>query len=270
MVNTRRQSLRIGEEMLLAVIGGTGFYRIGGEAEGERETVGTRYGPVEIRRVRMGEAEVAFLSRHGFDHSVPPHRVNYRANIAALRELGVRNILASAAVGSMSEELPPGSLALVTQFLDFTRGRQSTFFDGEEGKVVHVDVSEPYCPHLRGELQSAAMTTNEKLHADATYVCAEGPRFETPAEIRMFRQLGGDIVGMTNVPEVVLAREAGICYAAVAIVTNWAAGVSKEPVRHRDVSEFMDQQTPRVRRLFAQVIAGHTETDCACRAWAKS
>ena len=256
--------------MLFAVIGGTGFYRMDEETEGERLTVNTRYGPVQVRRVRIGEAEVAFLSRHGFDHSVPPHRVNYRANVAALRELGVTNILASAAVGSMSEKLPPGSLALLTQFLDFTRGRASTFYDGEEGKVVHVDVTEPYCPHLRGELQSAAMALNDRLHPDATYVCAEGPRFETPAEIRMFEQLGGDVVGMTNVPEVVLSREAGMCYAAIAIVTNWAAGVSNEPVRHRDVSDFMDEQTPRVRALFAHVIGNHTETECACRTWAES
>jgi len=255
--------------MLFAVIGGTGFYRMEDGEEGERLTVGTRYGSVQVRRARMGEMEVAFLARHGFEHSLPPHRVNYRANMAALRELGVANVLASAAVGSMSDRLPPGSLALLTQFLDFTRGRAATFFDGEEGKVVHVDVSDPYCPHLRGELLTAATEVNDRVHPEATYVCAEGPRFETPAEIRMFRQLGGDIVGMTNVPEVVLAREAGMCYAAVAIVTNWAAGVSKEPVRHEDVTDFMDQQTPRVRALFAHVVANHTETDCPCRARAK-
>jgi len=256
--------------MLFGIIGGTGFYRMEDETGGERVTVNTTYGPAQVTRVRVGEVEVAFLARHGFDHSVPPHRVNYRANIAALRELGVMNVLASAAVGSMAEQSPPGSLALLTQFLDFTRSRPATFYDGEEGKVVHVDVTEPYCPHLRGELLVAATEVNERLHPEATYVCAEGPRFETPAEIRMFRQLGGEIVGMTNVPEVVLAREAGMCYAAVAIVTNWAAGVSKEPVRHEEVSGFMDQQAPRVSALFGHVIANHTETECSCRIWAKS
>jgi 5'-methylthioadenosine phosphorylase len=256
--------------MLFGVIGGTGFYRMEDGSRAERVTVNTPYGPAQVERVRVGEVEVAFLARHGFDHGMPPHRINYRANIAALRELGVMNVLASAAVGSMSDRLPPGSLALLTQFLDFTRGRAATFFDGEEGKVVHVDVTDPYCPHLRGELMAAATAVNDRHHPDATYVCAEGPRFETPAEIRMFRQLGGDIVGMTNVPEVVLARESGMCYAAVAIVTNWAAGVSKEPVRHEEVSGFMEQQTPRVRALFADVIANHTETECSCRIWAKS
>jgi 5'-methylthioadenosine phosphorylase len=256
--------------MLLGIIGGTGLYRMGDDAGGERVTVNTRYGPAQLERLRLGEVEVAFLARHGFDHSLPPHRVNYRANIAALKQLGVTNLLASAAVGSMSDQLPPGSLALLTQFLDFTRGRPSTFFDGEGGEVVHVDVTDPYCPHLRGELETAAGALGEKLHPGATYVCAEGPRFETPAEIRMFRQLGGDIVGMTSVPEVVLAREAGICYAAIAIVTNWAAGVSKEPVMHGEVSDFMSQQTPRLRALFERAIADHKETDCSCRLWAKS
>jgi 5'-methylthioadenosine phosphorylase len=255
--------------MLFAIIGGTGLYRMDDAAPGERLTVDTLYGPAQVERIGVGGSRVVFLPRHGFEHSVPPHRVNYRANIAALKELGVTNILASAAVGSMADGLPPGSLALLTQFLDFTRDRASTFFDGESGKVVHVDVTDPYCPHLRGELQAAAETIGEKLHPEAIYVCAEGPRFETPAEIHMFRQLGGDLVGMTSVPEVVLAREAGMCYAAVAIVTNWAAGVSTAPVKHGEVSDFMGQHTPRVRALFAQAIADHREIDCTCRSWAK-
>jgi 5'-methylthioadenosine phosphorylase len=196
---------------------------------------------------------------------VPPHRVNYRANISALRELGIANILASAAVGSMSDALPPGALAIVSQFLDFTRGRASTFYDGQGSEVVHVGMTDPYCPHLRGELEAAAQVVGEQVRAGFTYVCAEGPRFETPAEIRMFRQLGGDIVGMTNVPEVTLAREAGICYAAVAVVTNWAAGVSKEPIRHGAVDDFMAGQTPRLRALFARVVKTHKDVGCSCR-----
>jgi 5'-methylthioadenosine phosphorylase len=256
--------------MLFGIIGGTGLYQMADEGRGERLTVETDYGAVQVEHLRLGEAEVAFLARHGFDHGVPPHRVNYRGNIAALKRLGVTNILASAAVGSMTDHLPPGSFAALTQFLDFTRGRHSTFFDGDDGKVVHVDVTEPYCLHLRGELLAAADALNDSLHPDATYVCAEGPRFETPAEIRMFRQLGGEVVGMTGVPEVALAREAGMCYAAVAIVTNWAAGVSKNPIGHREVSSFMDQQAARLRTLFTRTIAHHAETECACRSWAQS
>ncbi len=254
--------------MIFGIIGGTGFYHAGDAAASqEATTVQTPYGAARVQPSRLSSVEVAFIARHGSGHTVPPHRINYRANIAALRDLGVTNILASAAVGSLSDRMPPGSLALVTQFLDFTRGRPSTFFDGEDGEVVHVDVTDPYCPHLRGELEKAAGRVGEKLHRDATYVCAEGPRFETPAEIRMFQQLGGDVVGMTGLPEVVLAREAGICYASVAIVTNWAAGVSGEAVKHDSVSEFMEAQTPRVRALFEEVVRTHQETDCLCRSW---
>jgi len=253
--------------MEFGVIGGTGFYSLG-EDRGESTEVATPYGAVEISRVKMGEVEVAFVARHGRGHTVPPHRVNYRGNIWALREMGVTNILTSAAVGSMSEGMPPGSLALVDQFLDFTRGRPGTFFDGEttEG-VVHVDLTEPYCPHLRKELRAAAEGLGERLAPTGTYVCAEGPRFETPAEIRMFKQVGGELVGMTSVPEVVLAREAGICYATVAVVTNWAAGVSGELVEHEGVSDFMGQQTPRVRAMFERVVEQHVDGDCVCRAF---
>lgn len=250
--------------MEFGVIGGTGLYEF---AEGgDRLEVTTRYGQVEVARSRVNDTAVFFVPRHGGGHDIPPHRVNYRANIAALRELGVRNILASAAVGSMCDELPPGSLALLSQFLDFTHGRPGTFFDGEDGQVVHVDMTSPYCPHLQEEVLEAAAALGEKVHAEATYVCAEGPRFETPAEISMFKMLGGDVVGMTNVPEVVLAREAGICYAAVAIVTNWAAGVTQEPVRHDDVSAFMERHTSTVQSLFLEAIRHHRESDCLCRA----
>ncbi len=258
--------------MLIAIIGGTGLYQMDDSIPGDRLSISTRYGSAYMQRVIIGGVEAIMLPRHGFEHGIPPHRVNYRANIAALKELGVTNILASAAVGSMAEHLPPGSLALLTQFLDFTRARSSTFFDGEndEGerpRVVHVDVTDPYCPHLRGELQDAAEAVGEKLCFQATYVCVEGPRFETPAEIRMFRQLGGDVVGMTSVPEVVLAREAGICYATVAIVTNWAAGISEQPIKHGEVGDFMKQQTPRVCSIFSYALAHHKEIACPCRSW---
>jgi 5'-methylthioadenosine phosphorylase len=251
--------------MDFAVIGGTGFYGLSDEQLLERIQLPTEFGPVQVERVRLADQQIAFLARHGGRHTIPPHRVNYRANIRALRDLGVKNILASAAVGSMSEEMPPGSLVVLTQFLDFTRSRSSTFFDVGEQEVVHVDMTDPYCSHLRAELEAAAHALGEEIRPQGTYVCVEGPRFETPAEIRMFRKLGGDIVGMTNVPEVALAREAGICYAAVAIVTNWAAGISENPLKHDHVSDFMARQAPRVRSLFQQVIQNHTEILCSCR-----
>lgn len=255
--------------MQFGIIGGTGFYRLADEGGGGgRIEVETAYGAVLVDRVRFGKEEIAFIARHGTGHDIPPHRVNYRGNIAALKSLGVTNILASAAVGSLVKTMPPGALSVLTQFIDFTHGRPSTFFDGEGGEVVHVDMTEPYCPHLRKELREAAEALGEEVHSEATYVCAEGPRFETPAEIRMFRQMGSDLVGMTSVPEAALAREAGICYASVAIVTNWAAGVSAEPVEHGQVSDFMGRQTPRVRALFEATIGAHREIACSCRTWA--
>lgn len=255
--------------MKFAMIGGTGFYRVGEEC-GESIGVETPYGRVDLDRAWLGDAEVLFLPRHGREHGIPPHRVNYRANIAALKEIGVRNVLASAAVGSMNEEMPPGTLVAASQILDFTRGRPSTFFDGAGAKVVHVDMTEPYCPHLREELAAAAEATGEAVQPEGVYVCAEGPRFETAAEIRMFRQMGGDIVGMTGMPEAALAREAGLCYAAVAVVANWAAGVSEEPLRHGDVSEFVEEQMPRVRALFEWVVGNHADGSCGCRTCAET
>jgi 5'-methylthioadenosine phosphorylase len=255
--------------MGFAVIGGTGLYEfITGETTALE--VATRYGVVQVDRGLVEGAEVVFLPRHGRGHSVPPHRVNYRANIAALRELGVTNVLATAAVGSMNEDLPPGALALPDQFLDFTKCRHGTFYDGEDSKVVHSDMTEPYCPHLRRELAAAARELGEPLGGAATYVCAEGPRFETPAEIRMYRQLGGDVVGMTSVPEVVLAREAGMCYAAVTIVTNWAAGIAPGMVKHGEVTQAMGQQTPRVIALFRRALCIHREVECGCRTGAET
>jgi len=249
--------------MNFGVIGGTGFYTL---TEGEEEVeVATAYGPVRVNRTAIGGVEVAFIARHGSGHAVPPHRVNYRGNVTALKELGITNILASASVGAMSDAMPPGSLVIITQFLDFTKSRANTFYDGEGGDVVHTDMTDPYCLRLRRELSQAAVALDEGVLDRGTYVCAEGPRFETPAEIEMFRRMGGDIVGMTNVPEVVLAREAGICYAAVAAVTNWAAGIAPEPLKHEEVSGFMETQTPRLRALFEHVIAHHDEVACACR-----
>jgi 5'-methylthioadenosine phosphorylase len=250
---------------IFAIIGGTGLCDPLAEGVGREEVVATRFGAARVELRELAGQQVIFLARHGPGHRLPPHRINYRANLAALRQLQVTNILAAATVGSMNPALPPESLALLTQFLDFTRGRASSFFDGEEGEVVHVDMSDPYCPRLRGELAEAAERIGERVGREATYVCAEGPRFETAAEIRMFRSLGGDVVGMTNVPEVALAREAGICYAAVGLVTNWAAGVAAQGLSHQEVVEVGRRNLDRVNALFAAAISLHEEKDCRCR-----
>lgn len=247
--------------MSVAFIGGTGLYRLAG-LELEPRRVDTRYGAVTVSVGAVGQVEVVFLARHGGGHETPPHAVNYRANIAALKALGVTRVIASSAVGTLSADLPPGSLALLTDFIDHTSGRPRTFF---EDAVVHLDYTSPYCPQLRAGLARAAQAAEVALLPSAVYVCTNGPRFETPAEIRMFRQWGAEVVGMTSVPEVVLAREAELCYAAVAIATNDAAGVTGHTLTHGEVEEMMAARVRDLARLFETYLASDSAADCPCR-----
>lgn len=245
----------------IAVIGGTGVYDPDILDEAGLEKVVTPFGAVEINLGRFKGKNVAFLARHGAGHSIPPHRVNYRANIAALKKLGVRFVLATAAVGSLNQTMQPGHFVAVDQFIDLTKSRSQTYFEGGDAGVTHTDMTEPYCPRMRELLQIAAKDLKIVVHAGGTYVCTEGPRFETPAEIRMIRQMGGDLVGMTGVPEVVLACELQMCYATVAFVTNFAAGMSPDPsegrvprLSHQEVLDAMAQNAQNIRRLIMQVI----------------
>ena len=249
--------------MRFGIIGGTGFYSFVEKSQERR--VETDYGAVTVDVVRVRGQEVAFIPRHGKQHTVPPHLVNYRAHIAALKSLGVTRVLASAAAGTLNTIMQPGDFALPNQFIDFTHGRASTFWDGTTD-LRHVDMTVPYCPQLHEDLQRAGGILGDGLHPAAVYVCTNGPRFETPAEIEMFRRLDGDIVGMTGVPEAPLAREAGICYAALAVITNWAAGLSQEPVDHAHISAHMDEQMAVVQRIFADVIQNWRDRPClTCR-----
>ena len=157
-------------------------------------------------------------------------------------------------------------MVLIDQFLDFTKGRPSTFFEGGPAGVIHVDYTEPYCPEIRGVALEAAAELGYKAHDHGVYVCTEGPRFETPAEIQMFAKLGGDLVGMTNVPEVVLAREAGICYATISMVTNYAAGIAEGVLTHEEVVALMAENNERLKQLLMLVlIAMPSERKCRCR-----
>lgn len=247
----------------IAIIGGTGVYDPSILSNIREEEIETAYGRVKVKLGTYQGREVAFMARHGQDHSVPPHLVNYRGNIAGLKELGIKNIFATAAVGSLNLIMKPGHFVFVDQFLDFTKGRPSTFV--EQG-VVHLDMTDPYCPGLRQLLDSAALDLGLEHHTAGTYVTAEGPRFETPAEIRMFKMLGGDLVGMTSVPEVVLAREAGMCYATIAMVTNFAAGISSTKLSHQEVVEIMAENGERLRNLIMRTVAGMDEDRvCLCQ-----
>lgn len=246
----------------IAIIGGTGVYDPNILTDIREQKIETRFGKVKVKIGTYQGKEVAFMARHGEDHSVPPHLVNYRGNIAALKKLGVKSIFATAAVGSLNQDMKPKQFVFIDQFLDFTKGRPSTFV--EEG-VVHLDMTDPYCPELRKTLAGAARELGLEHHTAGTYVCAEGPRFETPAEIKMYRQLGGDLVGMTSVPEVVLAREAEMCYATIAMVTNFAAGISPTKLSHQEVVEIMAENAENLRRLIMQAVSGlDEERSCLC------
>jgi 5'-methylthioadenosine phosphorylase len=212
----------------VAIIGGTGTESFEWPRQPKTFTVATQYGPVDIQEA----AGVTFLSRHGSTY-VAPHQINARANVRALLQLGVTHVFATSACGSLNEALSPGDFAVITDFMDFTHGRTCTF--DPAGPPVYTDMSAPYDASLRQALVAAASSLGERIETEAVYACTEGPRFETRAEIRAYRMLGCDLVGMTQVPEVVLAREAGLPYAALAIVTNFAAGmqstVTEEEVR---------------------------------------
>jgi len=249
----------------VAVIGGTGVYDPNILKGVKQETVTTSYGNVQVNVGEYSGKQVAFLARHGQDHSIPPHLVNYRANIAALKKLNVRSIFATAAVGSLNFNMKPGHFVFVDQFLDFTKMRPHTFFGISKEGVIHLDMTEPYCPELRKILAQAAEKLGYEAHNEGTYVCTEGPRFETPAEIKMYRHLGGDLVGMTSVPEVTLAREAEICYATIAVVTNFAAGISSDRLSHSEVVEAMEGYSKKLRKLIMQSIEMlDKERNCIC------
>jgi len=208
------------------------------------------------------------MSRHGKGHTVPPHRVNYRANIWTLKELGVRKIIATAAVGSLSSQYKLGDIVLLNQFLDFTKSRPQTFYEGGEDGVLHVDMTEPYCKSVQGTILRAAEKGVSPITVKdgATYVCTEGPRFETPAEIKMYQLLGGELVGMTSVPEVTLAKELGMCYASIGMVTNEAAGIADHPLTHAEVIESMKATGKTVAQLIQETFRIlRPEQDCRCR-----
>lgn len=249
--------------MRYAIIGGTGVYDPQLLTGIRSETVTTPYGSVPVTVGSYEGLEIAFMARHGQDHSIPPHRINYRANIFALKKLGVQRILATNAVGSVNRNMKPGHFVVVDQYLDFTKTRDHTFFDGGENPVVHTDVTDPYCPEIRASLFRSGCELDLDIHERGCYACFEGPRFETAAEIRMTSILGGDLAGMTGVPEATLAREAGMCYSTVAMVTNMGAGIAAEPLSHEEVVAIMGQNTANLKGLLMKALLHIPET-CGC------
>lgn len=257
----------VGGNMIhIAIIGGTGVYDPNILENVRQDEVLTPYGLVSYRVGNFKGKSIAFIPRHGSKHSIAPHLINYQANIWAMKKIGVKMILATAAVGSLILELKLGDFVLVDQFIDFTKNRKNTFYEGGERGVVHVDLTNPYCSILREKLLLAAEHIGMAIHNYGTYVCTEGPRFETPAEIHMFSMLGGHVVGMTNVPEVILAREAEMCYATIAMVTNYAAGISSGSLTYGEVLQVMNANTENLKKLLMNAINSmESEGDCSCQ-----
>jgi 5'-methylthioadenosine phosphorylase len=250
----------------IAIIGGTGVYDPGLLENAREITAHNEYGDAVVTEGRYKGIEVAFIPRHGAGHSVPPHLINYRANIKALYNLGVKTIIATAAVGSLCADCRPGDFVLADQFLDFTKTRKSTFYEGGKMGVFHCDMTVPYCPEVRKALFLTGQKKNLRIHNGGVYVCTEGPRFETAAEIQMFRILGGTVIGMTSVPEVCLARELGMCYANLSIVTNYAAGISPSILTHAEVLEIMGRSLADVRGLILESLENiEADRKCDCR-----
>ncbi len=248
----------------IGIFGGTGIYDSGLLKNAKEISVETPYGkPSDTITVgEFNERKIAFMPRHGKKHSIPPHMINFKANIWAFKELGVKRIIAPSAVGSLKEELAPGNFAIPSQFLDFTKSREGSF--SEDGRVIHISVAEPFCPELKDSIFKVAKSQNLTIHKDCTYVCIEGPRFSTKAESKFFRSTGADIIGMTLVPECQLAREAQMCYASISTVTDYDVWAEK-PVTAKEVLETLSKNVASTKNLLTLLIDEIPKSrNCAC------
>ena len=240
---------------MIGIIGGSGLYNIEGMIVKEKIYISTPYGsPSDSYTIaELTGINLAFLPRHGANHSIPPHKINYRANIWGFKKLGVERIIATGATGSIDALMSPGTIVVPDQIIDMTNGRENTFFNGEES-VVHIDFTEPYCPELRNSLIEAGNILGINLRKSGTYLCTNGPRLETRAEIEFYSQIRADIVGMTGMPEACLARESEICYASLAIVTNYAAGITGKKLTTTEVIENMNKSNAILKNLLKKTI----------------
>ncbi|HET7909473.1 MAG TPA: S-methyl-5'-thioadenosine phosphorylase [Nitrospira sp.] len=251
----------------IGIIGGSGLYHIDGLQQVKRMSVPTPFGP-SSSPVLVGELDgirVAFLSRHDQGHRFSPSEINYRANIYALKAIGVRRVISVSAVGSMKESMKPGDVVLPDQFIDLTKRRISTFFDG--GVVAHVAFADPVCASLSATLLDAGRSVGATVHSGGTYLCIEGPQFSTRAESSLYRQWGVSVIGMTNLPEAKLAREAELCYATVALVTDYDCWhQTEEAVTVEAILATLCQNVSLAKRLLrAAVKSAGAVTTCPCQ-----
>ncbi len=260
------QARNAGGQAEIGIIGGSGLYEIEGMTEVREVRVATPFGtPSDAAFVgTIGGRRVAFLSRHGRGHRFSPSTINYRANIHALKALGVRQVISISAVGSLQEHIKPGDVVLPDQFLDWTKRRASTFFDADV--VAHVAFGDPVCPRMTPVLDQAARTVGTRVHRGGSYLCMEGPQFSTRAESMLYRSWGVSVIGMTNMPEAKLSREAELCYATVALVTDydcWHA--TEEAVSVDAILAILRQNVALAKRLLLKVIPQLGESvGCAC------
>lgn len=243
---------------MLGIIGGSGLSQLENLAVKRRQSVRTPYGKPSGALVfgTFHGRKVVFLARHGPAHTIPPHEVNYRANIWALHAHGVKNVVAVAAVGGIRADLGPGALVIPDQIIDYTHGRRATFFTRGSRPVTHIDFTRPYCESMRQRLLKAARAAGEAVAADGTYAATQGPRLETAAEISRLERDGAHLVGMTGMPEAALAREVGLCYAALAVVVNHAAGrgESEREIRLEDFRLVLEGSMKRVCAILEQLV----------------
>jgi 5'-methylthioadenosine phosphorylase len=238
---------------MLAVIGGSGLAGLGQMKVVRREIARTPFGEPSGPLVfgEMNDVPVLFIARHGPGHILAPHRINYRANVWALKQAGATDVLAVAAVGGITNDVGPGTIVVPDQIIDYTYGREHTFCDGSDRTVVHVDFTRPYSDPLRDLLLEASSTVGETVVTSGVYGASQGPRLETAAEIARMARDGATLVGMTGMPEAALARELSLRYAHLCVVSNWAAGCgdSKVKISHDDINATLDESIARVQKV---------------------
>jgi len=248
----------------IGIFGGTGIYDSGLLENSQEVDIDTPYGkPSDTITVGTFKGrKIAFLPRHGKKHTIPPHMINFKANIWAFKELGVTRIIAPSAVGSLKEKLAPGHFALPSQFLDFTKSRDGSF--SENGRVIHISVADPFCPELQSSIIQVTDNQGIDIHKNCTYVCIEGPRFSTKAESKFYRTTGADIIGMTLVPECQLAREAQMCYASISTVTDYDVWADK-PVTAKEVLATLSKNVEITKKILTELIDKIPKSrSCSC------
>ena len=243
---------------MLAIIGGTGLTELTNLEITHRQVIRTPFGEPSgaFTFGKIQDQAVIFLARHGYAHTIPPHEVNYRANLWALRSQDVTHVVSVASVGGIAPELTPGRIVIPDQVIDYTHGRKHTYFEGRDRPVVHMDFTEPYCEGMRQNCMRAAREAKEQCVEEGVYAAVQGPRLETAAEINRLERDGAAMVGMTGMPEAALAKELGLCYAALAVVVNPAAGrgTSLHAIHYEEVAQTLKDSMLRIRHILERLV----------------